>query len=45
LISLLAENISRAKIARELRISKATLYKEFRRLNIHYNDSKNMFHQ
>ena len=45
LIALLAENISRAKIARELRISKATLYKEFRRLNIHYNDSKNMFHQ
>ncbi|MGZ5471758.1 MAG: recombinase family protein, partial [Nitrososphaeraceae archaeon] len=43
LIALLAENISRAKIARELRISKATLYKEFRRLNIHYNDSKNMF--
>ena len=45
LIALLAENISRAKIAKELRISKATLYKEFRRLNIHYNDSKNMFHQ
>lgn len=45
LIALLAENISRAKIARELKISKATLYKEFRRLNIHYNDSKNMFHQ
>ncbi|MGZ5548146.1 MAG: recombinase family protein [Nitrososphaeraceae archaeon] len=45
LIALLAENISRTKIARELRISKATLYKEFRRLNIHYNDSKNMFHQ
>lgn len=45
LIALLAENISRAKIARELRISKATLYKEFRRLNIHYNDSKNMFHR
>lgn len=45
LITLLAENISRAKIARELGISKATLYKEFRRLNIHYNDSKTIFHQ
>ena len=45
LITLLAENISRAKIARELGISKATLYKEFRRLNIHYNDSKTIFRQ
>lgn len=38
LITLLAKNISKAKIARELGISKATLYKEFRRLNIHSND-------
>jgi putative DNA-invertase from lambdoid prophage Rac len=45
LITLLAENISKAKIARELGISKATLYKEFRRLNIHSNDSKTIFHQ
>jgi DNA invertase Pin-like site-specific DNA recombinase len=45
LITLLAENISKAKIARELGISKATLYKEFRRLNIHYNDSKTISHQ
>ena len=45
LITLLAENISKAKIARELGISKATLYKEFRRLNIHYNDSKTIFRQ
>jgi DNA invertase Pin-like site-specific DNA recombinase len=34
LIRLLAKNMSRAKIAKELGISKATLYKEFRRLNI-----------
>ena len=45
LITLLAENISKAKIAKELGISKATLYKEFRRLNIHYHDSKTIFHQ
>jgi DNA invertase Pin-like site-specific DNA recombinase len=45
LITLLAENISKAKIARELGISKATLYKEFRRLNIHSYDSKTIFHQ
>jgi len=45
LITLLAKNISKAKIARELGISKATLYKEFRRLNIHSNDSKIIFHQ
>jgi putative DNA-invertase from lambdoid prophage Rac len=44
LITLLAENNSKAKIARELGISKATLYKEFRRLNIHYHDSKTIFH-
>jgi putative DNA-invertase from lambdoid prophage Rac len=45
LITLLAENNSKTKIARELGISKATLYKEFRRLNIHYHDSKTIFHQ
>jgi putative DNA-invertase from lambdoid prophage Rac len=45
LITLLAKNISKAKIAREMGISKATLYKEFRRLNIHSNDSKIIFHQ
>jgi putative DNA-invertase from lambdoid prophage Rac len=45
LITLLAENISKAKIARELGISKATLYKEFRRLNIHSHDSTTIFHQ
>ena len=45
LITLLAKNNSKAKIARELGISKATLYKEFRRLNIHYHDSKTIFHQ
>ena len=45
LITLLAENISKAKIARELGISKATLYKEFRRLNIYSHDSKTIFHQ
>jgi len=45
LITLLAKNISKAKIARELGISKATLYKEFRRLNIHSNDSKIIFRQ
>jgi DNA invertase Pin-like site-specific DNA recombinase len=45
LITLLAENNSKAKIARELGISKATLYKEFRRLNIHYHDSKTIFNQ
>jgi putative DNA-invertase from lambdoid prophage Rac len=45
LITLLAENISKARIAKELKISKATLYKEFRRLNIYYNDSKTIFHQ
>jgi len=44
LITLLAENNSKAKIARELGISKATLYKEFRRLNIHYHASKTIFH-
>jgi len=44
LITLLAENNSKAKIARELGISKATLYKEFRRLNIHYHNSKTIFH-
>jgi DNA invertase Pin-like site-specific DNA recombinase len=45
LITLLAKNISKAKIARELGISKATLYKEFRRLNIHSRDSKTIYHQ
>ena len=45
LITLLAENISKAKIAKELGISKATLYKEFRRLNIYSHDSKTIFHQ
>jgi DNA invertase Pin-like site-specific DNA recombinase len=45
LITLLAKNISKAKIARELGISKATLYKEFRRLNIPSRDSKTIFHQ
>jgi putative DNA-invertase from lambdoid prophage Rac len=45
LIALLSENISRAKIARELGISKATLYKEFRRLNIPHHDSKTIFPQ
>ena len=40
LIALLAENISRAKIAKQLGISKATLYKEFRRLNINDTESK-----
>ncbi|MDR4513009.1 MAG: recombinase family protein [Nitrososphaeraceae archaeon] len=37
LISLLSKNLSRGKIAKELGISKATLYKEFRRLDIQYN--------
>ncbi|MFB5600309.1 MAG: recombinase family protein [Nitrososphaeraceae archaeon] len=37
LITLLAKNLSRAKIAKELGISKATLYKEFRRLDIQYD--------
>lgn len=45
LIALLSENISRAKIARELGISKSTLYKEFRRLNLTYHDSKPIFPQ
>jgi len=45
LIALLSENISRAKIAKELGISKATLYKEFRRLNLSYHDSKTIFPQ
>jgi putative DNA-invertase from lambdoid prophage Rac len=45
LIALLSENISRAKIARELGISKTTLYKEFRRLNISHNGSKTIFPQ
>lgn len=45
LIALLSENISRAKIARELGISKATLYKEFRRLNLSHHDSKTIFPQ
>lgn len=45
LIALLSENISRAKIARELGISKSTLYKEFRRLNLSYHDSKTIFPQ
>lgn len=38
LISLLSKDMSRAKIAKELGISKATLYKEFRRLDIEYNN-------
>jgi len=41
LISLLSKNISRAKIAKELGISKATLYKEFRRLDIEYEIKNN----
>lgn len=45
LIALLSKNISRAKIARELGISKSTLYKEFRRLNLTYHDSKPIFPQ
>ena len=45
LIALLSENISRAKIARELGISKSTLYKEFRRLNLSHHDSKTIFPQ
>lgn len=46
LITLLAKNMSRAKIARELGISKATLYKEFRRLNIsHLKSNKTIFPQ
>ena len=46
LITLLAKNMSRAKIARELGISKATLYKEFRRLNIsHLKPNKTIFPQ
>ena len=39
LILLLSNNISKAKIANELGISKATLYKEFRRLKVGYNNS------
>jgi putative DNA-invertase from lambdoid prophage Rac len=46
LITLLAKNMSRAKIARELGISKATLYKEFRRLNIsHLKSNETIFPQ
>ncbi len=41
LISLLSKNLSRGKIAKELGISKATLYKEFRRLDIQYNIKNN----
>lgn len=41
LISLLSKNLSRRKIAKELGISKATLYKEFRRLDIQYNIKNN----
>jgi DNA invertase Pin-like site-specific DNA recombinase len=41
LITLLAKNLSRVKIAKELGISKATLYKEFRRLDIQYDNSSN----
>ncbi len=37
LIVLLSNNLSREKIALKLGISKATLYKEFRRLNIQFN--------
>ena len=41
LISLLSKNLSRGKIAKEIGISKATLYKEFRRLDIQYNIKNN----
>jgi len=41
LINLLSKNLSREKIAKELGISKATLYKEFRRLDIQYNIKNN----
>ena len=37
LIVLLSQNIPKSKIAKQLGISKATLYKEFRRLNIQQN--------
>jgi len=37
LIIMLSQNMSRGRIARELGVSKATLYKEFRRLDIGFN--------
>ncbi|MGD1836475.1 MAG: recombinase family protein [Nitrososphaeraceae archaeon] len=37
LIVLLSQNLPKSKIAKQLGISKATLYKEFRRLNIKQN--------
>ena len=37
LIVLLSQNLPKSKIAKQLGISKATLYKEFRRLNIQQN--------
>src|SRR5918995_3506347 len=39
LIHLLSQNLPKSKIARELGVSKATLYKEFRRLNVIYNNN------
>ena len=41
LIHLLSQNLPKSKIARELGVSKATLYKEFRRLNVIYNNNNN----
>jgi DNA invertase Pin-like site-specific DNA recombinase len=41
LIHLLSQNLPKSKIARELGVSKATLYKEFRRLNVIYNSNNN----
>ena len=38
LIHLLSQNLPKSKIARELGVSKATLYKEFRRLHVIYNN-------
>ena len=37
LIYLLSQNLPKSKIANELGVSKATLYKEFRRLNVIYD--------
>jgi DNA invertase Pin-like site-specific DNA recombinase len=38
LIHLLSQNLPKSKIARELGVSKATLYKEFRRLHVIYKN-------
>src|ERR687895_558651 len=43
LIHLLSQNLPKSKIARELGVSKATLYKEFRRLNVIYNNNNSNF--